>query len=218
MRRMTEKPTTIIAVRHGETEWNRIGRQQGHLDSPLTPLGRQQALSMADTLSGMSVQLIFSSDLGRAQETATIIAARLNLPVRTDARLRERNLGILEGQTMSQFRERHPSEAALLASGDPDFALPSGESARQRFVRNVRCVEEIARMHAGNTVLVVAHGGVLHSFFHRAVQLPLETRRSFSLYNAAVNVFTVADSGWRLETWGDVSHLRAIPTLDLNDA
>jgi len=214
MRGQSEKPTTIIAVRHGETEWNRVGRQQGHLDSPLTLLGKQQALSMADALSSRSVQLIYSSDLGRAQETATIIAARLNLQVRTDARLRERNLGILEGQTMSQFRETHPPEAALLASGDPDFALPGGESARQRFVRNVECVEEIARKHAGNMVLVVAHGGVLNSFFHKAVQLPLETRRSFSLFNAAVNVFTVADSGWRLETWGDVSHLRTIPTLD----
>jgi len=216
MRGQSEKPTTIIAVRHGETEWNRVGRQQGHLDSPLTPLGKQQALSMADALFSRSVQLIYSSDLGRAQETATIIAARLNLQVRTDARLRERSLGILEGQTMSQFREKHPPEAASLASGDPDFALPGGESARQRFVRNVECVEEIARKHAGNTVLVVAHGGVLNSFFHKAVQLPLETLRSFSLFNAAVNVFTVADSGWRLETWGDVSHLRTIPTCDTN--
>lgn len=214
----SEKPTTIIAVRHGETEWNRVGRQQGHLDSPLTPLGKQQALSMADALSGRSVQLIYSSDLGRAQETATIIAKRMNLQVRTDARLRERNLGILEGQTMSQFREKHPSEAASLASGDPDFALPGGESVRQVFVRNVGCVEEIARKHAGNTVLIVAHGGVLNSIFRKAVQLLLETRRSFSLFNAAVNVFTVADSGWRLETWGDVSHLRSIPTLDPDDA
>ena len=78
-------------------------------------------------------------------------------------------------------------------------------------------MEEIARKHAGNTVLIVAHGGVLNSIFHKAVQLLLETRRSFSLFNAAVNVFTVSDSGWRLETWGDVSHLRTIPTLDLDD-
>ena len=119
---------------------------------------------------------------------------------------------------MFQFRENHPPEAASLDSGDPDFALPGGESARQRFVRNVGCVDEIARKHAGNTVLVVAHGGVLNSFFHKAVQLPLETRRSFSLFNAAVNVFTVADLGWHLETWGDVSHLRTIPTFDLDDA
>ena len=85
-------------------------------------------------------------------------------------------------------------------------------------MRNVGCVEEIAHKHAGNTVLVVAHGGVLNSFFHKAVKLPLETRRSFSLFNAAVNVFTVADSVGCLETWGDVSHLRTIPTFDLDDA
>jgi probable phosphoglycerate mutase len=202
-----EKATTVIAVRHGETEWNRIGRHQGHLDSPLTQRGTQQARAMAEALSGMAIQAVYSSDLGRARQTAEIIAARLPSRVHYDERLRERNYGILEGLTLSEFREKY-------ASGDPEYKVPEGESLRQKYLRNVECVEDLARTHAGTALLVVAHGGVLDSFFRKAVQLPLEIHRSFSVFNGAVNVFSVAGSVWRLETWGDVSHLRAMPTLD----
>jgi 2,3-bisphosphoglycerate-dependent phosphoglycerate mutase len=210
----TVKPTVVIAVRHGETEWNRAGRNQGHLDSPLTKRGTQQAGAMAEALSHLAIEMIYSSDLGRAVQTAEIIARRLRLPIHTDARLRERSYGILEGLTLSEFQEKHPAEAAALVSGNPEYTVPKGESARQKFLRNVECVEDLARKHAGATLLVVAHGGALDSFFRRAVQLPLEIRRSFSIFNASVNVFSIADSSWRLETWGEVSHLQTMPTLD----
>lgn len=214
MNAQAEKSTTVIAVRHGETEWNRGGRHQGHLDSPLTRLGRQQAIAMAEALSRLAIQEIYSSDLGRALQTADIIAGRLQLPIHADARLRERNYGILEGLTLSEFREKYPAEAAAHASGNPEYKMPKGESARQKFLRNIECVEDLARKHAGATLLLVAHGGALDSFFRKAIQLPLEIRRSFSMFNAAVNVFSLADSVWRLESWGDISHLRAVPTLD----
>jgi 2,3-bisphosphoglycerate-dependent phosphoglycerate mutase len=171
---------------------------------------------MADELVGRSIQAIYSSDLGRARETAAIIAKRLELPVRTDVRLRERNLGVLEGHTMASFAEEHPADAHALQSGDPDYVLPGGESARQRSERNISFVDAISQAHAGRTILIVAHGGVLNSFFRRAVGLRLEVPRQFSLLNAAINTFTVADSKWRLVTWGDVSHLHDIPTLDDN--
>ena len=211
------RPTTLIAVRHGETEWNRAGRLQGHQDRPLTELGRQQALAMAEALSGWPVRFIYASDLGRARATAGIIAQRLNLEVRTDPRLRERNFGIMEGLTIPEFQARHPREASAYGSGNPDFVVPGGESIRQKFARNIGCGDEIASRHTGDTVLVVAHGGVLTSFFHKAAQLPLETRRTFSLFNGAINVFTVADSVWRLDTWGSIAHLRSVATADLND-
>jgi probable phosphoglycerate mutase len=209
-----QKATTIIAIRHGETEWNRLGLQQGHLDSPLTPLGREQASAMAEALAEMGIQTIYSSDLGRARETADLVAGRLGLPVSTDPRLRERDLGILEGLTMAQFGQNHPAEAAALWSGDPDYVLPGGESTRQRHTRNIASVEDLARQHPGGVILIVAHGGVLNSFFRKAVGLPLEVPRRFSLDNAALNVFTIAGSVWRLQTWGSISHLGSIPTMD----
>jgi probable phosphoglycerate mutase len=85
--------TLVFAVRHGETEWNLTGRQQGHLDSRLTERGVQQAHALARGLAGRGIEFVFSSDLGRASATADIIGARLGLPVQTDERLRERHVG-----------------------------------------------------------------------------------------------------------------------------
>ena len=97
------KSTLIYVVRHGETDWNLKGKQQEHMDSPLTERGTQQANALANGLINRGIQFIFSSDLGRAMETAKIINANLNLSIRTDKRLRERHLGTLQGLTKKKF-------------------------------------------------------------------------------------------------------------------
>ena len=162
------KPTLLFAVRHGETEWNLTGKQQGHLDSPLTPTGVQQACALGAGLAGRGIEVIYSSDLGRAMQTAQIIAARLALPVHPDERLRERHLGTMQGLTKTVFRNTHPAEYAAFDSGDPEYRFPGGESARERYERSVLCGTDLAIRHPGQRVLIVAHGGVLSSFFYRA--------------------------------------------------
>jgi broad specificity phosphatase PhoE len=155
--------TTLLLVRHGETDWNREGRWQGHSDTHLNELGREQAARLAGEVDG--VDAIYSSDLARARETADVIARRLGLDVRVDERLRERSFGAWEGKTApeieAEFRDAH---ARWLAGEGPgaDDAEPFAEfGARvQGFVRDV-----LAR-HPGETVLVVAHGGsirVIHA-------------------------------------------------------
>jgi len=89
------KSTLIYIVRHGETEWNLMGKQQGHMDSPLTDRGTQQANALANGLINRGIEFIYSSDLGRAMETAKIINTSLDLSIQTDKRLRERHLGTL---------------------------------------------------------------------------------------------------------------------------
>ena len=101
------KSTLIYVVRHGETEWNLIGKQQGHMDSPLTDRGIQQANALANGLVNRGIEFIYSSDLGRAFKTAKLISARLELPVQTDKRLRERHLGSLQGLAKKDFRFQH---------------------------------------------------------------------------------------------------------------
>jgi probable phosphoglycerate mutase len=214
---MTEsQPTLVFAVRHGETEWNLVGRQQGHLDSPLTERGARQAEALAEGLVDRGIELLFSSDLGRALSTAQVIGTRLGLPVQTDARLRERHLGSLQGLTKTEWRELHHDEWNAFESGDPEYCFPGGESALQRYERTVKCVEELARLHVRKTLLIVAHGGVLSGMFYRASRIPLSQPRCFSLFNAAINSFSVNGSSWRLDTWGDTSHLKGMQTLDDN--
>jgi probable phosphoglycerate mutase len=212
---MTDIQTTVVfVVRHGETEWNLTGRQQGHLDSPLTKRGIQQAHALAQELVGRGIERIFSSDSGRAFTTADIIRARLGLPVRIDARLRERHLGTLQGLTKAEWRQRYPEEWRAFNSGDPDYCFPGGESARQRYERTVGCVGLLAAKHSGHTILIVSHGGVLNGLFHKAIGIPLSNPRRFSLFNAAINSFTVCGASWWLDTWGETSHLRGMETCD----
>jgi broad specificity phosphatase PhoE len=88
----------LLLVRHGETDWNRDGRWQGGSDTRLNDLGREQARALAERLDG-SIDVLYSSDLARARETAEIVAAKLGLEVHVDPRLRERSFGSWEGRT-----------------------------------------------------------------------------------------------------------------------
>ncbi len=212
-------PTTIIAVRHGETEWNKIEKQQGHLNSDLTGLGVRQAEAMAEGLKGYTIDHFYSSDLGRAVRTAEIISKTIGIPFTTDVRLRERHLGILQGMTKMEFESTYPHEANLFKRHDPDYRIPEGESIRDRYLRCITCVEDLHNRHRDSTLLIVSHGGMLMSLIHRALDLPLNAERSFSLYNGSINSFSITGDGrWRLESWGIIDHLRVhgLATLDDN--
>lgn len=208
------KRTIVFAVRHGETEWNLVGRSQGHLDSPLTDRGVNQAHALAKRLRGRGVDVIYSSDLGRASRTANIIAGELNLNVHIDARLRERHLGLLQGMTHTEFSERFSKAYAALASGDPEYVIPGGESARQRYSRCISCCTELVARHRGRTILLVMHGGLLMSLLYYTLHIPLSEPRRFSIFNAAFNRFSISRDIWHLDCWGDISHLRDMTTLD----
>ena len=115
--------TNLFAVRHGETQWNVIGKQQGHLNSPLTDTGIKQAQGLAEGLSEKNIDVIYSSDLGRALQTTEIIATTLRLEIHQDPRLRERHLGSMQGLTPKEFAHQFSQDAAQFDSGDPDAAL-----------------------------------------------------------------------------------------------
>ncbi len=208
------RPSELIVVRHGETAWNRIGKQQGQLDTELSELGVNQAKAAAETLVGETIDALYSSDLGRAMQTAEIIAERVGLEILTDDRLRERHLGIMQGITMTQFEQEYPAEYEKLNGNDPDYVIPEGESIRQRYDRNIACANDLAARNPGNRLLVVTHGGVLNSFFRRATGQDIASQRRFSLFNASLNTISILDGQWRLERWGDTHHLRGMGTMD----
>ncbi|TCL55354.1 phosphoglycerate mutase [Hydrogenispora ethanolica] len=206
--------TALIITRHGETEWNRALKHQGHLDSPLTPAGIQQAQALAESLKDQPIAALYSSDLGRAMATAAILGAALDLTVQAEPRLRENSLGILQGLTLDEFKERHPQRYREYLRRDPDYALPGGESLRQFHHRTMACLTEIVARHPGQTILAVGHGGTLGCIFREVFRIPFGEPRHFSLKNVSYNLFTIRDGQWRLETWGQTSHLRNIATLD----
>ena len=197
--------TEVVIVRHGQTVWNLEGKRQGHLDSPLTENGMAQARALAQRLKRHSFSGLYSSDLGRAVETARIVSAATGHEVITDLRLRERNLGMFQGLAGKEIGERYPEEYRL--HRNPDYVIPGGESIRQQMERNVTCLTEIARRHPGERLVVVTHAGVLGAFFRYTLSIPLDAPRRYEFVNAGLSVFAYDDGNWFLQTWGDVSHL-----------
>jgi broad specificity phosphatase PhoE len=136
--------TTLLLVRHGETDWNADGRLQGHTDRPLSDYGRRQARELAGALEGEKLEAIYSSDLARARETAEIVGERLGLPVVLDPDLREKDWGTWEGLTAVE-RDR------------VEFV---GEPTEAHQARILGALRRISERHPGDgRVLVVTHGG-----------------------------------------------------------
>lgn len=147
----------ILLVRHGQTAWNAAGRLQGHTDIELDATGRDQALALAKTLGDAGVTRVWSSDLLRARQTATIIAEQLGLsPPAIDAQLRERKFGVFEGLTRDECAANHPDawREWIAQTGHP----PGGEPREEATARLQRA---LSRVLADGTTLVVSHGGVM---------------------------------------------------------
>ncbi len=208
------QPTILLLVRHGETHWNLEGRQQGHRDSSLSARGVAQAKAIAAAMATQPFDALYSSDLGRAMATARFISQRTGCRIVPDPLLRERNLGIFEGLTWPQVLERHPAAVAAFQTGDPDYVIPGGESARQRFERTTRRLTDLAAIHAGQRIVVVAHGGVLDGMYRLAEGIDVALPRSFKLRNASINTFAFNAGTWHTVTWGCTDHLGNLESLD----
>jgi 2,3-bisphosphoglycerate-dependent phosphoglycerate mutase len=201
--------TRLILVRHGETAWNNSARFQGHLDSPLTETGVQQAKSLGARLARERIAALYSSDLGRALHTARCIAEHTGHSIQPDTRLRERGLGIFEGRDKSQITQLYPAEAERYYSRDPHFVVPGGESAQGHFEKAFAALTDIVARHKGETAVAVTHGGLVSSTFRYVAGIDLGAERRYSLKNAAYNCFTFDAGHWTVETWGDTSHFPA---------
>jgi probable phosphoglycerate mutase len=199
--------TRVIIIRHGQTQWNIRRIRQGHLDSELTEKGLAQARALGERLARENFTALYSSDLGRAVHTARIIAAITRHQIVTDARLRERHLGIFQGLSGDEIKAKYPEEHHLHRTLGPEYVIPGGESVRQQVARNVDFLNEVAIKHPGEKVVVVTHGGVVSGLFRHTLNIPLEAPRRFEFVNAGLNVFAYEDGTWMLRTWGDVSHL-----------
>ena len=199
----------LIVVRHGETEWNVQHREIGQLDSALTERGIRQAEAIGERLGSLKIDCFYSSDLGRAVHTSKIISKYLPpLEVQLDRGLRERRMGVFEGLSWDEIRERYPEkEEEYVRNGFFDF-VPGGESAQERVDRSAQTFTAIAEKHPQETVLAVTHAGILTGFLLFVLGIPFSNGQRFIKQNASFNAFEYVNSGWRLHTWNDVSHLQ----------
>lgn len=199
--------TRILAIRHGETAWNKDTRIQGQLDIPLNDTGLWQAQRTADALRGEDVTAVYASDLQRAAQTAQAIGAALALPVQHHTGLRERHFGDCQGSTWAELETLRPEVAEPWRRRVPDFAPPGGESLLNLRERVERAFAELAARHLGEQIVVVAHGGVLDVLYRLSTGLELQAPRTWVLGNAAINRVLWTPDGLTLVGWADAAHL-----------
>ena len=186
--------TQIVLVRHGETDWNRDRRFQGHTDIPLNAAGREQVCELADRLAGESFSVAYTSPLRRASESAELIASRLRVDVRPRAALKEVDVGAWSGLTVHEVEDRYPEGFARWVERRC-AGWSDGETYEQLGLRVVAGLREIAVKHAGEQILAVTHGGPIRSAAAEALHVPLhEVRdRLGPIGNAAVVRIDVRD-------------------------
>ncbi len=199
--------TRIIAVRHGETDWNVGTRIQGHTDIALNATGRAQAANVARALSTEQIDAVYASDLQRALATGTAIAEASGAPMHAEPSLRERSFGALEGRTFAQIEAQWPEQALRWRKRDPHFAPEGGESLTLLRERIEAVVTRLAARHVGGHIVLVAHGGVLDVLYRMATGQTIQAPRTWQLPNAAINRLLWTPDALTLVGWGDTQHL-----------
>jgi len=198
----------LIFVRHGQTIYNVELRYQGHTDSELSELGRQQAIKVAERLRDEDVAAVYSSDLRRAGETAEIIARFHGLPVEADDLLRECAFGDWEGLTVAEIRDAYPELYQSYLEDSVKHRAPNGERLESLVQRVGEAVDRIVGRHPDDIVVIVGHGGTIHAFICHALGASLYSFRKIRLDNCSVTVFSLdADGRWLLEALNDTCHL-----------
>jgi glucosyl-3-phosphoglycerate phosphatase len=190
---------TVLVWRHGQTAWNAQRRFQGQLDVSLDDVGREQAARAAALLAGFAPSAIVSSDLVRARETAQALADVTGLPIATDPRLREIDVGVWQGLTFDEVSERFPAEAASWRDGG-DGRRGGGESLVEVGARAVAAVDDaLLGLADDGTLVVVTHGAAGRAIVASMIGLPTPLWRSLgSLANCCWSLMGEAASGWRL--------------------
>ena len=209
--------TELILIRHGETDWNRELRFQGHVDVGLNAVGLEQARRLAGRLAGENPAHLYASDLLRAQQTAQPVAVQLGLPVNSDPALREQSFGLVDGIRVDDIKAQHPQAWEGWLRFHEDYRMPDGESARQFHARVMDAVGRLVAAHRGETLLVVTHGGVLDMIYRTALSLGLNGPRQSEIPNAGVNRVRVRDGGIDILLWADTGHLADLPPQPVYD-
>ena len=202
-------PTRLYLIRHGETDWNVEGRYQGQIDSTLSARGRAQTERLAEALAAVPFRAVYSSPLSRSRETAQVVAAAHGLAVVPVDGLREVGMGEWEGLTEQEISERF-GPVLTARRQDPERVTPGGgESLVALQARGLETVREIVARHPGETVAVVAHGGVNKTILLALLGAPLNRYWAIRQDNGAINVLEFDARGARIQLLNETAHLGA---------
>lgn len=199
----------LLLARHGETTWNFERRYQGHHDTPLSARGEVQARRLGLRLAGEPIDAVYASDLQRAWRTAEIALADRGLTVMRDPAWREMCYGTWQGLTRAEIAARDPVGWARRQADSVRVAPPEGENRLQVLERAVAAARRLRARHAGETVLVVTHGGVLAALSCWCRGLELDAGEVVEVANAGLSCVEWTSEPPALAFWNDAGHVGA---------
>ena len=195
-------------VRHGETEWNKLGRFQGQYDTPLNEVGVEQARVIGEASREWGITAIYASPLSRTMEVANAIGSQLALPVQTHDGLKELDLGELEGVQGEEMRRGWPDIFATWNSEPHRIVMPGGESLATLEERSWQAILDLERSHtAEDTLAVVSHNFTIRAICGKLLGIPLDNFHRLRLALASVSVFESDARGRRLLSFNSTCHL-----------
>lgn len=191
----------LILLRHGETDWNRTQRLQGHRDIPLNAAGHHQAINAAPSIVALRPSVIVSSDLTRARETASAVSILTGIEASVDTRLRETSMGLWEGLTRDEVITGWPGEWDSWRTTSAHASPPKGESRWQVAQRASEVVDELDAGSAGRA-LIVSHGGLIVGLTGCLLALPGDSWGTLvGVGNCHWVVLTRYAGAWRLHSY-----------------
>lgn len=200
--------TLLLVARHGQTDWNRERRWQGHADRPLTSVGRAQADVLAERLADVRLDAVYASDLRRAQDTARAVAACHGLEVETVPALREVDTGEWTGLTRPEVEARAPEAFARWREGESPWR--GGESYEEMADRVEAAALAIGGAHDGGRVLVVTHAGAIRALHARALGLDVPAYRRLRPVEPNARLSAVCVESGRLDRLCRTHELRGL--------
>ena len=199
--------TKIYLIRHGETEWNAVGKLQGNSDIKLLPAGIEQARQLAEHAPFRAVDAVYSSDLSRAVKTAEILAEKFGLPVIKEPGLRETSFGEWEGRFLSELAEENPNGFEKFFTRPDKVQPPGGETFLQSQARIMNAFDEIIADNDDKNIIVVTHGAAIRLILCAALYIPISKMWSISQYNMALNILTFEEGNFSVELLNSTMHL-----------
>lgn len=199
--------TRIFLVRHGQTVWNIEQRYQGHTDTPLTEVGRNQAACVAERLAVEPITAVYASDLGRAVETAGYIAVKHGLEVCSVPQLREFCFGDWEGETFVEISQRWPQLSTEFYRAPAATTIPGGETFSGLKERATTALEQIVAAHPEQSIVIVSHGGTIRTLLCGLLGVDLNRVWHIRQDNTAVNIVEYVQGTAMIALVNDTHHL-----------
>ncbi len=206
---MKAAKTLFYVTRHGQTEWNLVGRAQGHLNSPLTDLGKRQAAKLGERLKDKKIDAAYCSSTGRTLQTAQIVLGDRAIEIVQRDQLRELNFGDWEGMSWQDIEQANPEQLYNLWKDPANYQPVNGEKILE-LVERITCeFKRIAEKHKGETVFVAVHGGVVKALMYAYQHGELKQFWTSEPYahSASLSILTYQDGQFSYDLLPDTAHL-----------